>query len=157
MCFQAFHIAHTEEEILQIDSTVAREVIYTELTIIEFAEALSMKPDAEFVKKVIFTLNLISNMQICSTNIFVERLYILIHLQIFNLVDKDKNGFISFREFVDMLVIFLKGSAEEKMKLMFDMYDINGTGRLKKEEFSAMLRYNFKLFNCMAHTILCVS
>ncbi|XP_050459016.1 dual oxidase 2-like isoform X1 [Cataglyphis hispanica] len=107
---QAFHIAHTEEEILQIDSSVAREVIYTELTIIEFAEALSMKPDAEFVKK------------------------------IFNLVDKDKNGFISFREFVDMLVIFLKGSAEEKMKLMFDMYDINGIGRLKREEFSAMLR-----------------
>ncbi|XP_036145613.1 dual oxidase 2 [Monomorium pharaonis] len=107
---QAFHIAHTEEEILQIDSTVAREVIYTELTIIEFAEALSMSPDAEFVKK------------------------------IFYLVDKDKNGFISFREFVDMLVIFLKGSAEEKMKLMFDMYDINGTGRLKREEFSNMLR-----------------
>lgn len=51
---QAFHIAHTEEEILQIDSTVAREVIYTELTIIEFAEALSMRPDAEFVKKVTF-------------------------------------------------------------------------------------------------------
>lgn len=64
---QAFHIAHTEEEILQIDSLVAREVIYTELTIIEFAEALSMKPDAEFVKKVIFTLNLISNVQIYNT------------------------------------------------------------------------------------------
>ncbi|XP_018399879.1 PREDICTED: dual oxidase 2-like [Cyphomyrmex costatus] len=107
---QAFHIAHTEEEILQIDSTVAREVIYTELTIIEFAEALSMRPDAEFVKK------------------------------IFYLVDKDKNGFISFREFVDMLVIFLKGSAEDKMKLMFDMYDINGTGKLKRVEFSDMLR-----------------
>ncbi|XP_014476938.1 PREDICTED: dual oxidase 2-like isoform X2 [Dinoponera quadriceps] len=107
---QAFHIAHREEEILQIDSTVAREVIYTELTMIEFAEALSMRPDAEFVKK------------------------------IFNLVDKDRNGFISFREFVDMLVIFLKGSAEEKIKLMFDMYDINGTGRLKREEFLNMLR-----------------
>lgn len=64
-------------------------------------------------------------------------------LQIFNLVDKDKNGFISFREFVDMLVIFLKGSAEEKIKLMFDMYDINGTGSLKREEFSNMLRYTF--------------
>lgn len=63
-------------------------------------------------------------------------------MQIFSLVDKDKNGFISFREFVDMLVIFLKGSAEEKMKLMFDMYDINGTERLKREEFSNMLRYH---------------
>lgn len=60
--------------------------------------------------------------------------------QIFNLVDKDKNGFISFREFVDMLVIFLKGTAEEKMKFMFDMYDINGTGRLNKTDFMIMLR-----------------
>lgn len=67
MCFQAFHIAHTEAEILQVDSKVAKEVIYTELTIIEFAEALSMKPDAEFVKKVIFTLNQMNNIQICST------------------------------------------------------------------------------------------
>lgn len=62
-CFQAFHIAHTEEEILQIDSTVAREVIYTELTIIEFAEALCMRPDAEFVKKVTFVPS--SNKFIC--------------------------------------------------------------------------------------------
>jgi len=29
--------------------------------------------------------------------------------QMFALVDKDKNGFISFREFVDMLIIFAKG------------------------------------------------
>jgi len=76
-----------------------------------------------------------------------------LNLQIFYLVDKDKNGFISFREFVDMLVIFLKGSAEEKMKLMFDMYDINGTGRLKREEFSNMLRYIYKSSN----SLLCIS
>ncbi|XP_015439624.1 PREDICTED: dual oxidase-like [Dufourea novaeangliae] len=107
---QALHITHTEEEILKIDSAVAKEVIYTELTLIEFSEALSMRPDSEFIKK------------------------------IFNLVDKDKNGFISFREFLDMLIIFLKGSVEEKVKLMFDMYDINGTGRLKREDFKNMLR-----------------
>lgn len=79
----------------------------------------------------------------------IERL----NLQIFYLVDKDRNGFISFREFVDMLVIFLKGSAEEKMKLMFDMYDINGTGRLKREEFSNMLRYIHKycLITCSVY------
>jgi hypothetical protein len=29
--------------------------------------------------------------------------------QMFSLVDKNKNGFISFREFVDMLIIFAKG------------------------------------------------
>lgn len=52
----------------------------------------------------------------------------------------DKNGFISFREFIDMLVLFLKGTAEDKLKLMFDMYDINGTGQLKREDFTNMLR-----------------
>lgn len=116
---------------------MAKEVIYTELTIIEFADALSMRPDAEFVKKVKTFASLISDVNI--RHILFEKL----HLQIFNLVDKDNNGFISFREFVDMLVIFLKGSAEEKIKLMFDMYDINGTGRLKREEFSNMLKYIF--------------
>ncbi|XP_076296274.1 dual oxidase 1-like isoform X2 [Lasioglossum baleicum] len=107
---QALHITHTEEEILKIDATVAKEVIHTELTLIEFSEALSMSSESQFIEK------------------------------IFNLVDKDKNGFISFREFLDMLCVFLKGSAEDKVKLMFDMYDINGTGRLKRNDFKNMLR-----------------
>ncbi|XP_076380631.1 dual oxidase 1 isoform X2 [Megalopta genalis] len=107
---QALHITHTEEEILKIDAAVAKDVIHTELTIIEFSEALSMHPDSEFIKK------------------------------IFDLIDKDKNSFISFREFLDMLVLFLKGSAEDKVKFMFDMYDINGTGRLTKNDFKNMLR-----------------
>jgi hypothetical protein len=41
---------------------MAREVIYTELTIIEFAEALSMRSNAEFVKKVTrFFLKFLNN------------------------------------------------------------------------------------------------
>jgi len=35
--------------------------------------------------------------------------YVCFKFQMFSLVDKDKNGFISFREFVDMLIIFAKG------------------------------------------------
>ncbi|XP_034943061.1 dual oxidase 2-like [Chelonus insularis] len=107
---QAFNIAHSEDELLLIDSKVAKEVIYTELTLLEFAEALSMRVDSEFVKK------------------------------IFNLVDTDKNGFISFREFLNMLVLFLNGTADDKLKLMFDMYDINGTGQLKRDDFAQMLK-----------------
>nr|CAD7458660.1 unnamed protein product [Timema tahoe] len=107
---QAFKISHSEDEILKLDSHAAREVIYTELTKSEFAEALSMRPESGFVQKM------------------------------FSLVDKDKNGFISFREFVDMLVIFAKGSADDKAKLMFDMYDINKTGILTKEDFKNMIK-----------------
>lgn len=73
----------------------AKEVLTTELTQIEFAEALSMRPESTFVQ------------------------------QMFSLIDKDNNGYISFREFLDIMVIFAKGSAEQKIKLMFDMYDVN--------------------------------
>ena len=50
-----------------------------ELTRHEFADTLQLKP----------------------TSLFVT--------QMFEVVDKDKNGYISFREFLDMIVIFYKG------------------------------------------------
>jgi hypothetical protein len=56
------------------------------------------------------------------------------------LVDRDRNGFISFREFLDMLVVFAKGSAEDKAGLMFEMYDIDRSGMLSAEEFGLMVR-----------------
>lgn len=37
----------------------------------------------------------------------------------FNLVDKDKNGFISFREFCDLFVIFKNGLVQQNMHFLF--------------------------------------
>ncbi|XP_049837219.1 dual oxidase-like [Schistocerca gregaria] len=107
---QAFNISQSLAVKEPLSAGAAKEVIYTELTINEFAEALSMRADSEFVRKM------------------------------FALVDKDHNGFISFREFLDMLVIFSKGTAEDKVKLMFDMYDINGHGKLTREDFKDMIK-----------------
>lgn len=64
----------------QIDLNVAKDILKTELTQCEFAESLGMRSDSLFVR------------------------------QMFTLVDKDNNGFISFREFLDMMVIFAKGN-----------------------------------------------
>ena len=61
--------------------------------------------------------------------------------KMFNLIDKDKNGFISFREFTDLLIIFANGTEEEKASLLFRMYDINALGYLTPEEFTSMIRY----------------
>ena len=36
------------------------------------------------------------------------------------------------------------GSLEDKMKLMFSVYDIDQSGQLSSEEFKAMLKYNLK-------------
>lgn len=95
----------------------AREVLQCELTASEFADALGLKPDSLFVHSM------------------------------FTLADKDGNGYLSFREFLDVIVIFMKGSPEEKSKLMFSMHDIGGTGFLSKGEFARMLRSFIEISN----------
>uniref|UniRef100_A0A4W6D0R9 NAD(P)H oxidase (H2O2-forming) n=1 Tax=Lates calcarifer TaxID=8187 RepID=A0A4W6D0R9_LATCA len=95
----------------------AREVLQCELTASEFADALGLKPDSLFVDSM------------------------------FTLADKDGNGYLSFQEFLDVMVIFMKGSPEEKSKLMFSMNDIGGTGFLSKEEFARMLRSFIEISN----------
>ncbi|XP_037833973.1 dual oxidase 1 [Kryptolebias marmoratus] len=95
----------------------AREVLQCELTASEFADALCLKPDSLFVDSM------------------------------FTLADKDGNGYLSFQEFLDVIVIFMKGSPEEKSRLMFSMNDIGGTGYLSKEEFARMLRSFIELSN----------
>lgn len=57
----------------------AREVLQCELTASEFADALCLKPDSLFVDSM------------------------------FTLADKDGNGYLSFQEFLDVMVIFMKG------------------------------------------------
>ncbi|KAG7245490.1 hypothetical protein INR49_010941 [Caranx melampygus] len=95
----------------------AREVLQCELTASEFADALGLKADSLFVDSM------------------------------FTLADKDGNGYLSFQEFLDVMVIFMKGSPEEKSKLMFSMNDIGGTGFLSKEEFARMLRSFIEISN----------
>uniref|UniRef100_A0A3P8VW83 NAD(P)H oxidase (H2O2-forming) n=1 Tax=Cynoglossus semilaevis TaxID=244447 RepID=A0A3P8VW83_CYNSE len=95
----------------------AREVLQCELTASEFADALGLKPDSLFVESM------------------------------FTLADRDGNGYLSFQEFLDVMVIFMKGSPEEKSKLLFSMHDIGGTGYLSKEEFARMLRSFIEISN----------
>lgn len=57
----------------------AREVLQCELTASEFADALGLKSDSLFVSSM------------------------------FTLADKDGNGYLSFQEFLDVMVIFMKG------------------------------------------------
>ncbi|XP_045463309.1 dual oxidase [Harmonia axyridis] len=85
-------------------------VMRTSLTKAEFANALGMKPEAVFVKKM------------------------------FNIVDKDGDGRISFQEFLDTVVLFSRGKTEDKLRIIFDMCDNDGNGVIDKGELSEMLR-----------------
>lgn len=60
----------------------AREVLQCELTASEFADALGLKSDSLFVDSM------------------------------FTLADKDGNGYLSFQEFLDVIVIFMKGDSK---------------------------------------------
>lgn len=65
----------------------AREVLQCELTASEFADALGLKPDCLFVDSM------------------------------FTLADKDGNGYLSFQEFLDVIVIFMKGKMHDNKRL----------------------------------------
>ncbi|KAM7039506.1 dual oxidase 2 isoform 2-T3 [Acridotheres tristis] len=119
---------HLFAQVLEIDrsdagelsfesSQKAKESLMCELSRAEFAEALGLKDHSMFVESM------------------------------FSLADKDGNGYISFREFLDILVVFMKGSPEEKSKMMFRMYDVDENGFLSKEEFLRMLRSFIEISN----------
>ncbi|XP_057693163.1 dual oxidase 1 [Corythoichthys intestinalis] len=104
-------------DISSVSCKKAREVLQCELTAAEFADALGLKHDSLFVNSM------------------------------FTLADKDGNGYLSFQEFLDVIVIFMNGTPEDKSKLMFSMNDIGGTGYLSKEEFARMLRSFIEISN----------
>jgi len=58
---------------------------------------------------------------------------------VFNAFDKDKNGSISFEEFVRALSMLCRGSMEEKLNWAFTLYDINGDGVITKDEFTEIV------------------
>lgn len=85
-------------------------VMRTSLSRQEFAEALGMRSDSLFVR------------------------------QMFNCIDKDRNGQISFQEFLDLVVKFSRGKPDDKLRIVFDMCDHNGRGLIEKRDLIRMLR-----------------
>ncbi|XP_059115532.1 dual oxidase 1 [Peromyscus eremicus] len=115
---QVLDINQADAGTLPLDSSMkVREALTCELSRAEFADSLGLKPQDMFVESM------------------------------FSLADKDGNGYLSFREFLDILVVFMKGSPEEKSRLMFRMYDFDGNGLISKDEFIRMLRSFIEISN----------
>ncbi|XP_070358304.1 dual oxidase 2 isoform X2 [Equus asinus] len=115
---QVLDIDQADAGTLPLDSSQkVWEALTCELSRAEFAESLGLKPQDMFVESM------------------------------FSLADKDGNGYLSFREFLDILVVFMKGSPEDKSRLMFTMYDLDGNGFLSKDEFFTMMRSFIEISN----------
>lgn len=88
----------------------SKEILEVELSKEEFAEAIGVKASSDFVE------------------------------HFFSLIDSDRNGYISFREFLNAVVLFSKGSCQDKLQTMFYMYDIDGSGVMSKAAIGQMFR-----------------
>jgi len=65
--------------------------------------------------------------------------------QVFRTFDKDGTGKIDFREFITSLSIQINGTREEKLNWAFDLYDIDQTGVIKRDEALTIISAIFKL------------
>lgn len=87
-----------------------KELLEFEMTKAEFAESLALKIDSDFVERM------------------------------FTLADSDKNNYISIREFLSIVVLFTKGTCQDKLQMLFRMYDMNSSDTLNKHQLTRMFQ-----------------
>ncbi|KAG5685021.1 hypothetical protein PVAND_014224 [Polypedilum vanderplanki] len=64
---------------------------------------------------------------------------------VFNSIDRDSNGSVSFEEFVLNLSTLSRGSLDEKLKWTFQLYDVNGDGFISREEMTEVMTSVYEL------------
>ncbi|XP_063687525.1 NADPH oxidase 5-like isoform X2 [Bolinopsis microptera] len=60
--------------------------------------------------------------------------------QFFKLFDKDRSGTISLSELIDGLNMLMEGTDMDKLKFLFDVYDVDGNGTIDPDELKIVLR-----------------
>ncbi|XP_035685149.1 neurocalcin-delta B-like [Branchiostoma floridae] len=65
--------------------------------------------------------------------------------QIFRTFDKDGSGSVDFREFIIGLSTLLRGTTVERLKWVFNMYDLDSNGSVTKDELIHVLKMMHKL------------
>lgn len=110
------------EDVGVLDIETSKKIADIQLTRTEFAEALRLKP----------------------TSLFVRNMFVL--------VDANKSGFISFKEFLDFFVVLSSEDADSKVELMFRMYDTSKKGVLTQKQFANMIKSLLELSDSSLET-----
>jgi len=65
--------------------------------------------------------------------------------KMFTVFDQDQNGLIDFNELMLGLSTFSKGTIEQKLKMIFKSFDLNGDDLLDKSEITQMFQTLFSM------------
>ncbi|XP_015609076.1 Kv channel-interacting protein 1 isoform X2 [Cephus cinctus] len=69
---------------------------------------------------------------------------------VFNTLDQDHSGLLSFEDFVMGLSILSRGSMDEKLRWTFSLYDINGDGCITRDEMTDIVTAVYELMGKFA-------
>jgi len=58
---------------------------------------------------------------------------------VFRTFDKDNNGFIDFKEFIEAVDVTSTGTVEDKLRWAFQMYDIDNNGSIEIDELTNII------------------
>jgi len=100
---------------LQVSLEQAESLLDIEVTVEELASALELVPAHPFVR------------------------------QLFNMADREGSGLCSFRGLEHILLTLSRGAQAQKLRLLFDLYDLNGSGLLEVEEITSMVRESLRV------------
>lgn len=73
---------------------------------------------------------------------------------VFNSLDQDRSGLLSFEDFVHGLSTLSRGSLDEKLRWTFSLYDINGDGRITREEMTDIVSAVYDLMGKISEPAL---
>ncbi|KAM9500689.1 Kv channel-interacting protein 4 isoform 2-T2 [Clarias gariepinus] len=73
---------------------------------------------------------------------------------LFTAFDTDHNGTVSFEDFVMGLSILLRGTVQEKLNWVFNLYDINKDGYITKEEMFDIMKAIYDMMGKWTYPIL---
>lgn len=65
----------------------------------------------------------------------------LISTRLFNLFDKDKDGYLSYSEFSKGMTALFNSSVEELMEFIFNLFDENRDGMITSEDIRSLFQY----------------
>lgn len=112
MNYLPFQAYKTDTDITpNFDANTANAVSKIQLTRTEFADALGLKP----------------------TSMFVRNMFLM--------VDKDRNGFVSFQEFMEMFTILAKGQYSETLLRTILNSNFTNTNSSHMKNLSEFLTY----------------